>query len=393
MDPFSEKLPSSQPGQQLTGWKRKISGETDWNDDRQMGVLTILWTWMILILSGKKTWEIRSRSTKEGRRIALYESGTFANGKHGRKMIVGYATILKCEPLTESMFEDNRDKHRVEVGHQFNFYTYDTPYVYKLSDIEECKPFANPRGSGGVSWGRRLKHWSVDDNAVVRLKHNGNHFLAEWSNGTITRQSRESLTGIFTRFVNTCETKTGQWHDLTGRVTTRSQVVTSSQYVTVENEFTRGTAFENGCRQNKGGFCSLNALYNLSHFEEQLYLDIKSKGELFGLGVAVQMVVGKHIPYDYICLHNADPNGKKKGAFIEDPFFFLVEQKDHAIVFEYLLQTGARHCLSLLDGWLLDPNPRFPSPLPLSADSLRLLGVRKIIKIYKQVQKPWWHTS
>ncbi len=60
--------------------------------------------WVSLILSGKKTWEIRGKSTDIRGNIALIQSGT--------KSIVGIAKLVRViGPLGLVDFKESQDKH------------------------------------------------------------------------------------------------------------------------------------------------------------------------------------------------------------------------------------------------------------------------------------------
>lgn len=68
-----------------------------------MDLLIIKEKYGSLILSGKKTWELRNRNTRKRGRISIANSGT--EKKYGE------VDIVEAIPLSKELFEQNRNKH------------------------------------------------------------------------------------------------------------------------------------------------------------------------------------------------------------------------------------------------------------------------------------------
>lgn len=108
-----------------------------------MKSLIIRQPWIEFILSGQKTWEMRSKPNKVHQRIGLIEQGT--------GLIVGEATIW---PSLESVspqhsVENDFDKHRVSEAELLEKWCYPWP----LTDIiryENPIKYSHPKGA--VIW-------------------------------------------------------------------------------------------------------------------------------------------------------------------------------------------------------------------------------------------------
>jgi hypothetical protein len=106
------------------------------------------------ILSGKKTWEIRTRTTKIRGPIALQEKGT--------KRILGTCRLVDClGPLTVDEFFDNPHKmnlmeaeledEREELEEELEYGL----YAWVLADVKRLpKPIRFENPSGAVTWAR-----------------------------------------------------------------------------------------------------------------------------------------------------------------------------------------------------------------------------------------------
>jgi len=101
--------------------------------------------WIDLILSGQKTWEMRSRPTNVRGAIGLIEAGS--------GLIVGSTTIT--DSLDEIIFDESicsyghRDKHCIDNDIAIDIWRY--PWV--LSDTKRFEapvPYQHPRGA--VVW-------------------------------------------------------------------------------------------------------------------------------------------------------------------------------------------------------------------------------------------------
>jgi len=100
--------------------------------------------WIDLILSGKKTWEIRGKNTQNRDTIALIKSGT--------KTIVGIARITDVKgPFTSIKdFSLHSDKHLTPNEEIEDGLPYEETYAWVLSDVTplyEPVPYEHPMGS------------------------------------------------------------------------------------------------------------------------------------------------------------------------------------------------------------------------------------------------------
>ena len=77
--------------------------------DTNRGLL-VLPFWARLILTGQKTWEIRSTNTKQRGTIGIIPSGS---GK-----VLGEVKLIDSFPLTRELFERNIDKHRIMCDYE-----------------------------------------------------------------------------------------------------------------------------------------------------------------------------------------------------------------------------------------------------------------------------------
>ncbi len=117
--------------------------------------LIIMPEYLEWILSGKKTWEIRTQPTKIRGTVALSEKGT--------KRILGVCTIVNClGPLTVDDYiknarKMNRSKKELVANREdieIDFLIYDF-YAWVLSDIKGlAKPVAFENPSGAVTWAK-----------------------------------------------------------------------------------------------------------------------------------------------------------------------------------------------------------------------------------------------
>ena len=97
--------------------------------------LILLPQWAKLIVSGLKTWEVRHTNTKIRGKVYIIASKV--------NLIVGEATLIDSFPLTEELYNNNGDKHRIICDYnslpnnykwvwQFdNAIEYDIPVEYK----------------------------------------------------------------------------------------------------------------------------------------------------------------------------------------------------------------------------------------------------------------------
>lgn len=111
-----------------------------------MDGLIIKEKWLDLILSGKKTLEIRgSNTTKINETIYLLESGTHR--------VRGTCAIKSTFPITCDDWYNNTNKHCVDIPYSKLRKRYDTPYAWVLKDIEhwdDVSYYEHPKGA--VIW-------------------------------------------------------------------------------------------------------------------------------------------------------------------------------------------------------------------------------------------------
>ena len=115
-----------------------------------MNGLLIRQPWIDLILSGKKTWELRGSSTKARGKIALIESGT--------GLIAGVCEIVDVKgPLALSDLKSTTRKHCVTVRQLGSKKPYSKTHAWVLSGARRLKKpliirsFARTLGAGAES--------------------------------------------------------------------------------------------------------------------------------------------------------------------------------------------------------------------------------------------------
>ena len=102
--------------------------------------------WLDLILTGSKTWELRSVATKKRGLIGLIESGS--------GLIVGTANLVDVMPKieTESVLNETWINHRFDLGDDsFECFKWRFPWVF--SEAERLLlpvPYSHPMGA--VTW-------------------------------------------------------------------------------------------------------------------------------------------------------------------------------------------------------------------------------------------------
>ena len=101
--------------------------------------------WLDLIMSGKKTLEIRGcRTSHVGEEIALLESGS--------QKIRGFGTIKEVMDLDKGKWEVHRDRHCVDVPWENLIKRYKTPYAWHLSAITPKEGLTYEHPKGAVIW-------------------------------------------------------------------------------------------------------------------------------------------------------------------------------------------------------------------------------------------------
>ena len=102
--------------------------------------------WIDMILAGKKTWEMRTKSTSIRGRIALIKAGSGA--------VYGTAELVEClAPLNEGQLRLSVDRHGIPDHqiHEALANNWTTPWVLRNVEVfDEPKPYRHP--SGAVTW-------------------------------------------------------------------------------------------------------------------------------------------------------------------------------------------------------------------------------------------------
>ncbi len=128
-----------------TGEKKQQAGKRSGLRRSTKYLLTIRQPWLNMILSGWKTWEIRSCNTKYRDHLHLAQSG-------GGGQIIGRCKIIASFEVTKTYLHKHVDKHRIK---NLNSITYSRPYVWVLRQpIRYEKPFVYSHPLGAVVWVR-----------------------------------------------------------------------------------------------------------------------------------------------------------------------------------------------------------------------------------------------
>ncbi len=108
-----------------------------------MKALIIKEKWLNLILSGKKTWEIRSSSTRIRGKILLIKSGS--------KQIFGECELVDTIKLDLDQYKISVNKHCINVKQ--DILPYKNTYAWVLQNPQEYNnpiPYKHPMGA--VIW-------------------------------------------------------------------------------------------------------------------------------------------------------------------------------------------------------------------------------------------------
>lgn len=128
-----------------------------------MDGLIIKKKWLDLIVSGKKTLEIRgSNTTKIDQDIYLLESGT----RRVRAICKIYATY----PISCSNWSEEREKHCVDISYRDLKNRYKNPYAWVLSNIEPMDDilyYEHPQGA--VIWVKNVR--IIDEMQDERIRY------------------------------------------------------------------------------------------------------------------------------------------------------------------------------------------------------------------------------
>lgn len=128
-----------------------------------MDGLIIKKKWLDLIISGKKTIEIRGSNTKnQNETIYLLESGTHR--------VVATAVISSTYPVSCSDWPEERDRHCVNASYAELKKRYKTPYAWvlsKIKPIEDIWYYEHPQGA--VIWVKDVQ--PIDEMCDERIRY------------------------------------------------------------------------------------------------------------------------------------------------------------------------------------------------------------------------------
>lgn len=108
-----------------------------------MKALIVKEKWLNLILSGKKTWELRSSNTKTRGKILLIKSGS--------KQMFGECELVDSIKIDLEQYKTNKDKHCINVNKAV--LPYKNTYAWVLQNPQKYNnpiPYKHPMGA--VIW-------------------------------------------------------------------------------------------------------------------------------------------------------------------------------------------------------------------------------------------------
>lgn len=132
------------------------------NDIQENGALIIDKPWINLILSGQKSWEMRTTKFKKLGYIGLVQKGS--KSITGIARIEGYSDRLTLDELKRS-----EDKHRVPE-YQYSAASYKWFYAMKLTDVVQLsQPISYEHKNGTVIWVKLSEQQNVVDKLRTEL--------------------------------------------------------------------------------------------------------------------------------------------------------------------------------------------------------------------------------
>ena len=145
----------------LIGKKKKTAGKRSWLKRRAKHLLVIKARWLDLILSKKKSWEIRGQPTSKRGLIHLAVSG-------GGGRILGKATLVDCLPLKREELPLHAGKHCIPER-ELESVSYPKIYAWVLKDACRYKePLAYKHSQGAVVWAKP-HGWFVGTKVQVNM--------------------------------------------------------------------------------------------------------------------------------------------------------------------------------------------------------------------------------
>ena len=137
---------ASNAGNARKGAVKKHAGKRSGIRRSARQALVVKKVWLDLILSGRKTWEIRGMTTSK--RCWIHFAESQAGG-----LLVGRARLVDCIPLsarTEAAFKKDFTRHRVP---SLKMVSYKKPHAWVLENAERfAKPFTYEHRKGAVIW-------------------------------------------------------------------------------------------------------------------------------------------------------------------------------------------------------------------------------------------------
>jgi hypothetical protein len=102
--------------------------------------------WLEMVLSGRKTWELRAMKTNKRERVALAQSGT--------SLLLGDVEITGCVELDDVLVRANIEKHGVPL-HRLAEYVSDDKNIFAW-EIARPRRYKEPipytRARGQMTW-------------------------------------------------------------------------------------------------------------------------------------------------------------------------------------------------------------------------------------------------
>ena len=131
-----------------------------------VNALTLKQDWLELILTGCKTWEIRSQPINKRERVALAQSQTT---KSQTALLLGDVEIVNCVRLDADMFAASIDKHCVpQDRHTEIIGGYAKIFAWELARPRRyVTPIPYKRVPGQVGWVKLDKQLHIFDNMLV----------------------------------------------------------------------------------------------------------------------------------------------------------------------------------------------------------------------------------
>eukprot|EP00746_Dinoflagellata_sp_MGD_P013969 gnl/MRDRNA2_/MRDRNA2_130397_c0_seq1.p1 gnl/MRDRNA2_/MRDRNA2_130397_c0~~gnl/MRDRNA2_/MRDRNA2_130397_c0_seq1.p1 ORF type:complete len:190 (-),score=35.68 gnl/MRDRNA2_/MRDRNA2_130397_c0_seq1:17-586(-) len=125
--------------------------------------------WLDLILSGRKTWELRGMPCNTRGRVELAVSGAKCVGKKIIGQVLGRCQIVGCKKLKRQQLASTFRKHRVVRPKDVK---YKHIYAWVVKNAKRyCKPKQYLKPNGAITWVKLIgKQWQRGKRTVTKLK-------------------------------------------------------------------------------------------------------------------------------------------------------------------------------------------------------------------------------